>query len=121
MKTRYCKRCNTPITDSVHAWYCPEHREIAKRERIERAEEVKKLKRRLRNDYKYNKNHGIEPTPPKELRGTSRAARRWATISWYDLCKELDYFKLKYREAQLMAQQGTLPEDFGLKHKEVHI
>lgn len=83
---------------------------------MQRAEENKKLKRRFQNDYKYNKNFGID-VPPKVLNGMSPASRRWATMSWYDLTKELDYYGLRYPDAQLMAQNNTLPEDFGLNRK----
>lgn len=55
----------------------------------------------------------------KDLKKISPALERWAKMSAYDLTKELDRFGLKYSEAQLMAQNGTLPEDFGLgcKHE----
>ena len=46
MKTRYCRRCNAPITDSVHAWYCRACKEIAKKERQKRSEENRQIRKK---------------------------------------------------------------------------
>lgn len=120
MKIRYCRRCDTPITNSAHALYCPKCREIVKKERISARRDAYNAWRRKRYAEKKQGTKPVTETPPKVLTGMSPASRRWATMSWYDLCKELDYYKLKYRDAQLMAQNNTLPEDFGLRRKRTH-
>ena len=111
--------CNAPITNSVHAWYCPKCREIAYKEKIARSEKMRKIKRRLRNDYKYNKNYGIVEFSPKHIRqqNFSPASLRWANMPWGELTSELARYHMTYGESQTMAYSNTLPENFGLKRK----
>ena len=117
MKTRYCRICNAPITDSVHAWYCPKHRETAKKEREKRAWKKQQIKRRLKREYPYNKSYGIDDASPRNIRqqNFSSASLRWANMPWEELTEELARYHLSYGQAQIMAYNDTLPEDFGLR------
>lgn len=51
----------------------------------------------------------------------SPTSDRWAKMSLREISEECARFHLTYGQAQVMAQNGTLPEDFGLMHKEVNI
>lgn len=119
MKPRYCRRCNAPITDSVHAWYCPACKEIAKKERQKRSEENRQIRKRAKRDYKYNKSYGIEEASPRNIRqqNFSPASLRWAQMTWKELTEELARFHLTYGQAQMMAYNNSLPKGFGLKKK----
>lgn len=69
----------------------------------------------------------IEPAPaspvsetsplPKREAKLNAAARRWAKMSWDELSKENEYYGMWYKESQIRAYAGTLPEDYGLKRK----
>jgi hypothetical protein len=119
---RLCKRCGEKPTPSNKAWYCPECKKIVTKETIDRATEIRKIRRRLKADkikYHYQKNEGIEEVSPKPkpIAKLSPASKRWASMSWDELAKELDYYHLRYPDAQVMALNNTLPKDFGLKRK----
>ena len=111
MKTRYCIWCNTPITHSAHALYCPKCRVAARKETFKRTEEKRKIKRRLKREYK---KYGTgEPKPLAEI-NFNPAALRWKQMSWKELTAECARFHLSYGQSQVMAYNGTLPENWGL-------
>ena len=68
-------------------------------------------------EYEYKKYAGVEKKPKKEKKYASAAVKRWAKMNTDDLLRELAYYGIKYKDAQLMAQNDTLPEDFGKKKK----
>ena len=67
--------------------------------------------------YSFNKNEGLEEVAPKPIVNLSPASKRWAKMSWLDLTKENEYYGIDYKTSQIMAQQGTLPEDYGKRKK----
>ena len=91
-------------------------------ERKKAREESKRLEAEMRKnepkkEYQYRKYDGIEVPQPKPIEKLSPASKRWAKMSWMELTKELQYYGLRYPDAQLMAKNNTLPKDFGLKRK----
>lgn len=67
--------------------------------------------------YQYKKNPIEEVKEKPKEKKISPASKRWAKMDWQDLTKELDYYGIRYRDAQRMAENDTLPKDFGLKRK----
>lgn len=116
-----CRRCGEVPLNSNHEWYCPTCRAIVKKEIQHRQNEQRKANRRAkRGAYHYKKNEGIENPAPKARRSfSSPASKRWASMSWEDLTKELLYYRMNYPESQIRAEKNTLPEDFGKKRKAV--
>lgn len=53
-----------------------------------------------------------EPKPQKQ--NTSTASERWAKMSLKEISAECARYHLTYGRAQVMAENGTLPEDWGL-------
>lgn len=47
-------------------------------------------------------------------KGASTASERWERMSWKEISAECARLHITYGQAQVMAQKGTLPEDFGL-------
>ena len=114
---KLCMKCGVVPLKSKHEWYCPECRELAKKESRERDNEKRKAARKG-FAYRFKKPEEIEGAIPKARRTlTSPASKRWARMSWTDLTKELLHYKMSYPESQLRAEKNTLPEDFGLKKK----
>lgn len=77
-------------------------------------------RKRYKYSYRYNKHEGLEDKPKEVKRETQKvspASQRWAQMSWFDLTKELMHYKMSYGQSQAMAENNTLPEDFGLKRK----
>ena len=109
---RTCKRCGKPC-ESNKAWYCDECRDVAIRETRERNNESKRVQRRIENENKV----ALAKKKKREKAMSSPASKRWASMSWTELSKELLYYGLRYPDAQVMAQNNTLPKDFGLKRK----
>ena len=101
------------------------HNRLLAEERKKAREERKRLEAEMRKNepkkysYQYKKYDGIETPHPKPVENLSPASRRWAKMSWKKLTEELLYYKIRYSDAQLMAKNNTLPEDFGLKKKKV--
>lgn len=58
-----------------------------------------------------------EVIPQKRMAGLNAAARRWAKMSWTEVTLENEYYGFSYKESQIRAYAGTLPEDYGLKRK----
>ena len=116
MSTKLCKRCQSAEVFG-RKLYCPDCKEIVEDEKRQKKKkrDWERYKRKIGGMYKYNKNHGIEQPKEEEThKPLSAAAQRWAKMSWYDICKELDYYKLKYRDAQMLATNDMLPEDWGM-------
>ena len=69
--------------------------------------------------YQYQKDDGVEAfkPQPKPIAKLSPASRRWARMNWLELTKELDYYGITYPQSQIMKENNTLPEEFGLKRK----
>lgn len=101
-------------TECATQRYRLEYKSLAEERKKDKAEKKKKPKKPY-----YKKNDGIEEVKPqpKPIAKLSPASRRWAKMSWADLTKELLYYGLRYPDAQVMAQNNTLPKDFGLKRK----
>ena len=115
-----CRRCKIKPTPTPHDWYCPACRDIAMKEARKKANQRWVNKRNpYKKTYEYQKDDGVEAfkPQPKPIEKLSPASQRWAKMSWADLTKELLYYGIKYKDAQLMAERNTLPEDFGLKRK----
>lgn len=108
----YCSKECADIHNRLKYKALAEERKKAKAER-------KKKEPPKKQEYKYKKYDGIEIPQPKPIEKLSPATRRWAKMSWMELSKELAYYGLRYTDAQLMAKNNTLPEDFGLKRKKV--
>lgn len=53
----------------------------------------------------------------KVIAKLNRPAKRWAKMSWTDVTLENEYYGFSYKESQIRAYAGTLPEDYGLKRK----
>lgn len=101
-------------TECATQRYRLEYKSLAEERKKAKAEKKKEPKKPT---YDYKKNEGIEEIQPKPIAKLSLASQRWAKMSWADLTKELLYYGIKYKDAQLMAKNNTLPEDFGLKRK----
>lgn len=101
-------------TECATQRYRLEYKSLAEERKKAKAEKKKEPKK---PKYDYKKNEGIEEIQPKPIAKLSPASQRWAKMSWADLTKELLYYGIKYKDAQLMAESNTLPEDFGLKRK----
>lgn len=67
--------------------------------------------------YQYKKNPIEEVKEKPKEKKISPASKRWAKMSWERLTEELLHYGIKYRDAQRMAENDTLPKDFGLKRK----
>lgn len=107
-KTKVCEICGKEFTpNNSSAKYCSD----------ECRKEAQK-KAHKKGTYQYNKDADVETSVPQK-RGTpkSPASRRWARMSWDEVLRENDYYGIRYRDSQLMAEKGTLPEDYGLKKK----
>ena len=92
-KTKVCEICGKEFTpNSSSAKYCSD----------ECRKEAQK-KAHKKGAYQYNKE---AETPVPQKRGTpkSPASRRWASMSWDKLIRENDYYGLRYRDSQLMAE-----------------
>lgn len=109
----YCSKECSAIHNRKKYHALAEERKKAKEERKALLPQEKPKKK----TYKYKKNEGIETPQPKPIENLSPASKRWAKMSWTELTQELLYYKLRYTDAQLMAKNNTLPEDFGLKRK----
>ena len=71
---------------------------------------------RKKKEYRYSiKIVKDDKTNPKKK--ISPASKRWAKMSWERLTEELLYYGIKYRDAQVMAENNTLPKEFGIKRK----
>lgn len=116
----YCSKECSAIYKRLEYRAIAEERKKAKEEERKRLE-VEKKSSPKKKVYLYKKYDGIEDVAPKpkQIQKLSPASRRWAKMSWIELTKELEYYKLKYTDAQLMAKNNTLPKDFGLKRKAV--
>ena len=115
---RMCKRCKAKPTPTPKDWYCPECRDVALAEAKKNAQQRWVSKRNpYKKTYEYNKDEGIVKPQPKPIAKLSPASRRWAKMNWLELTKELDYYHLRYIDAQVMAKNNTLPAEFGLKRK----
>ena len=102
-----CEYCGNEFTpNSSSAKYCSaECRKEGKREALRSAK------------CKCNKNVDIEKPTKENTEKKSPAQRRWEKMSWKELSTECARLHLTYGQAQVMAMNGTLPEDFGLKSK----
>lgn len=119
---RICKKCNTKPTLTPKDWYCPECKAIAK--------EVAKVKNMLRNRARREaqkdkeKQKQAKKENMKKLKKLAKhfspASQRWIMMPWVELTKELDYYGITYPQSQVMKENNTLPEDFGLKRKKVN-
>ena len=97
-KERTCARCGKLFTvTGTNKQYC--------------SDECRKKK-----EYKYSKKI-VEDDKEKPKKKISPASKRWAKMSWERLTEELLYYGIKYRDAQVMAENNTLPKDFGIKRK----
>ena len=97
-KERTCARCGKVFTvTKSNQQYC--------------SDECRKKK-----EYRYSKKivNDDKTNPKKKI---SPASKRWAKMSWERLTEELLYYGIKYRDAQVMAENNTLPKDFGIKRK----
>lgn len=75
-------------------------------------------KKKKRGVYKYAKNGGLTmppPTPQKKKKHWADCTpeERWEQMTWVELSAELARLRLKYGQAQVLKQQGKLPDDFG--------
>ncbi len=107
-KAKICEICGKEfIPNSVSAKYCCD----------ECRKEAQK-KAHKKGSYQYKRDADMETSEPQK-KGTpkSPASRRWAKMSWDEVLRENDYYGLRYRDSQIMAEKGTLPEDYGLKKK----
>lgn len=96
-KEKVCEICGKVFTQiSPNQKYCSE--ECAKK---------------VRYEYQSKPAENVSKTNEK----LSGAKKRWAKMSWEELNKELIYYGITYKDAQLMAKNNTLPIDFGLKRK----
>lgn len=75
-----------------------------------------KAQAREKSSYKYEPDKKpqkeVKPKAPNIAR--SLASQRWAKMSLREISAECARFHLTYGRAQVMAQNGTLPEDWGL-------
>ena len=79
------------------------------------SEECRKLViRKTTYKYGYKKNEGVEKTKKKEADNLSPTQERWAKMSLREISAECARLHLSYGQAQVMAQKGTLPIEFGL-------
>ena len=113
MKTRYCRRCGAPITNSAHALYCPTCRKIVTQERISARREAYNAYRRKRYAEKKKMAELQQETPPENVCVTS-ASERYRRMSLREVSAECARLHLTYGQVQVMAERGTLPKDFGL-------
>lgn len=112
MKIRYCKQCGDPITDSVHAWYCPKCRKLREKAR----QEANKERYNFNRQKKYaEKKYGKKPKTETPLDNITSASERYRRMSLREISAECARLHLTYGQAQVMAQSGTLPNDFGLE------
>ena len=117
---RLCGRSKNKPTPTPFDWYCPECRESAMKEAKRKAHQRWVNKRNpYKKTYEYNKDDGVEAfkPQPKPIAKLSPASRRWARMNWLELTKELDYYGITYPQSQIMKENNTLPEEFGLKRK----
>lgn len=115
-RQKYCsKECSIIHNRLIYQSQAEERKKA--REEMKKAKAEMKKKEPKKPTYSYKKNEGIEEIQPKPIAKLSPASQRWAKMSWADLTKELLYYGIKYKDAQLMAESNTLPEDFGLKRK----
>lgn len=97
-KERTCARCGKLFTvTGTNKQYC--------------SDECRKKK-----VYKYSIKI-VKDAKEKPKKKLSPASKRWAKMSWERLTEELLYYGIKYRDAQVMAENNTLPKDFGIKRK----
>lgn len=69
-------------------------------------------KKKKRGTYNPEKNEGL--TKKIQPREGYTPADRWKRMSWKEISAECARLHLTYGRAQVMAQNGTLPEDWGL-------
>ncbi len=107
IQPKACASCGKEFTpNSNYAKYCSNE---CRREGTRRAWKSGK--------YQYDKDDGIEKPKKENSAKKSPAQRRWEKMSWKELSAECARLHLSYGQAQVMAMNGTLPEDFGLKSK----
>lgn len=114
-----CLHCGKEFTprDGRQIYCCTEC--ATQRYRLEYkslAEERKKKNKPKKKEY-ISKKIEAEEVESNPIAKLSPASQRWQKMSWADITKELLYYGIKYKDAQLMAESNTLPEDFGLKRK----
>lgn len=114
MNIRYCKHCNLPITNSSHAQYHPECKEIEKKIRYSINKDKYNANRRKRYAEKRNvcQEKAKEEIAPK--RKMSPASRRWEKMSLQERAIECTRHHISYGKAQVAATNNTLPWDWGL-------
>lgn len=101
-KAKECKECGKKFYTACGSkvYCCEKCRDAAEKRRKKEQEKTKKMAAETRRQKQ------------------SPASQRWAKMPLFELDKELLYYGIDYGESQVMAQNNTLPEDFGLKHKE---
>ena len=100
IKCAYCGKEFIPNSSS--AKYCSDEcRKEGKRETLRKKVSA------------HDRNLGAESKKKTEKK--SPAQQRWEKMSWKEISVECARFHLTYGQAQVMAMNGTLPEDFGLR------
>lgn len=101
---RECRKCGKPVGKYKRLCHeCKPDSQVVKKSTA---------KARFKFKITHENNQDMEQ-PKKELKKPPLASQRWAKMSWCDLMAECERYGIKYKDSQLMAQKGTLPEDFG--------